>query len=213
MATHSKDSCPCGSGKRYKHCHQPIDAARRRNLLAIGVAVVVVAVAGTLLVPRLMAKVASQRAASKAATAAAADSVARRELEAAPGSAGVVGTAGANGAASTGVVNPNGVAGPPLRDPDALTFKPPNSGDVAPGEHPKPWEYDIARNRYYDPRPGHMHWHMGAPPADPDAPVAAPQVIVTTPNGSPVKITTTSVQAQPASPASPAPTAAKPSGK
>jgi hypothetical protein len=130
----------------------------------------------------------------------AADSVARRELEAAPGAASVVGTSGASGAASIGVVNPNGVAGPPLRDPNAMTFRPPNSGELAPGEHPKPWEYDVARNRYYDPRPGHMHWHAGAPPADPNAPTPTPQVTVTTPDGSPVKVVTSNVQVQPAKP-------------
>ena len=64
MSVNHKDACPCGSGKRYKHCHQPIDAARRRNLLVFGAAVVVVAVAGTLLGPRLMAKISSQGAAS-----------------------------------------------------------------------------------------------------------------------------------------------------
>jgi hypothetical protein len=90
------------------------------------------------------------------------------------------------------VVQPNGVAGPPIRDPSALTLKPPNSGDVLPGEHPKDWEYDVAKNRYYDPRPGHMHWHTGPPPADPNAPVAAPQITVRTPDGTPIKVTTTS---------------------
>ncbi|MEP7028606.1 MAG: SEC-C metal-binding domain-containing protein [Candidatus Eisenbacteria bacterium] len=209
MTTHSKDSCPCGSGKRYKHCHQPLDAARRRKQLLFGALVVALAIAGTVFGPRLLAKVRSGLAGGR--STAAADSAARRELEAAPGAAGVVGTPAAPGAAATGVVNPNGVAGPPLRDPDALTLRPPNSGAVAPGENPKPWEYDIARNRYYDPRPGHMHWHSGAPPADPNAPVPAPQVIVTTADGSPVQVTTTSAPAAPG--AAPSPGLPKPSGK
>jgi hypothetical protein len=204
MATHSKDSCPCGSGKRYKHCHQPIDAARRRNLIVFGGLVVALVVAAWFAIPWIMAKTGAGKRA--VAGAVAADSAARKELEAAPGAAGVVGTAGARGAAAIGVVNPNGVAGPPLRDPNALTLKPPNSGELAPGEHPAPWEYDVARNRYYDPRPGHMHWHSGAPPADPNAPIPAPQVIVTTPDGSPVKVTTSNVQVRPAP-------AAKPAGK
>ncbi len=34
---------------------------------------------------------------------------------------------------------------------------------------PKPWQYDPASNRHWDPRPGHQHWHMGTPPANPDA--------------------------------------------
>ena len=194
MATHSKDSCPCGSGKRYKHCHQPIDAARRRNLIVFGALFVALVAAAWFAVPPLMAKFGAGK--STRAGAMAADSAARKEFETAPGAAAVVGTASATGAAAIGVVNPNGVAGPPLRDPNALTFKPSNSGELAPGEHPTPWEYDVARNRHYDPRPGHMHWHSGAPPANPNAPIPAPQVIVTTPDGSPVKVTTSNVQVQ-----------------
>jgi hypothetical protein len=192
MTTHSKDLCPCGSGRRYKHCHQRTDAARQRKLLLTGLAVVVVAAAAGLAGPGLFARWNAQP--TRASAQAAADSAARAELAARPGTDRVVGTSAANGAASIGVVNPNGVAGPPLRDPAALTLRPPNSGELLPGEHPKDWEYDVARNRYYDPRPGHMHWHSGPPPVDPNAPAAQPQVLVTTPDGKPVRVTTSSVQ-------------------
>ncbi len=187
MTTHSKELCPCGSGKKYKHCHQRIDAARQRNLLLSVAAIVVVGGTAALAGPALMAKLNEK----PARTGVAADSAARAEVAARPGANGVVGTSSANGAASIGVVNPNGVAGPPLRDPAALRLTPPNSGNLLPGEHPKDYEFDVARNRYYDPRPGHMHWHTGPPPADPNAPVAAPNVVVTTPGGQPVKVTST----------------------
>jgi hypothetical protein len=29
---------------------------------------------------------------------------------------------------------------------------------------PKPWEYDAASNRHWNPEPGHQHWHNGPPP-------------------------------------------------
>jgi uncharacterized protein YchJ len=48
MTVHHKDLCPCGSGKRYKHCHLPIDQQRRKRALVVGlVSAAVVAVAAT----------------------------------------------------------------------------------------------------------------------------------------------------------------------
>lgn len=29
---------------------------------------------------------------------------------------------------------------------------------------PQPWEYDAARDRHWNPEPGHNHWHEGPPP-------------------------------------------------
>lgn len=29
----------------------------------------------------------------------------------------------------------------------------------------EPWEYDARFDMYWDPRPGHEHWHEGRPPA------------------------------------------------
>ena len=186
MTTHSKDLCPCGSGKRYKHCHQKKDEARRRTFLFGGLVAVLVAVLAAGFGPGLLAKIRKPAATTAKATAAA-DSAARAELAA---KSGAIGTSAAQGAAAIGVVNPNGVAGPPLRDPGALTLTPPNSGALAPGEHPKDWEYDVAKNRYYDPREGHKHWHSGPPPVDPNAPQPMPNIIVTTPDGKPVQVTT-----------------------
>jgi hypothetical protein len=186
MTTHSKDLCPCGSGKRYKHCHQKNDEARRRTLLLAAVGAVALIVLGAAFGPGLLARV--TKPADRARAAAQADSAARAELAA---RSGAVGTQAATGAAAIGVVQPNGVAGPPLRDPAALQLTPPNSGALAPGEHPKDWEYDVAHNRHYDPREGHKHWHTGPPPVDPNAPTPAPTVVVTTPDGKPVTVTTT----------------------
>src|SRR5262245_43773924 len=99
MTTHSKDHCPCGSGKRYKHCHQKQDEARRRTFLLGGVVAAAFALLAAAFGPGVMAKFKKP-----AVRASMADSAARANLEArAPGAAG-------------GVVNPNGVAGPPLRD-------------------------------------------------------------------------------------------------
>ena len=186
MTTHSKDLCPCGSGKRYKHCHQKQDEARRRTFLIGSVAAAALALVAAAFGPGVLATF-KKPSADQARLAAQADSATRAELEA----RSPVGTSSAQGVAATGVVNPNGVAGPPLRDPSALTFTPPNSGALAPGENPKDWEYDVARNRHYDPREGHRHWHTGPPPVDPNAPVPAPKVVVTTPDGKPVQVTTT----------------------
>lgn len=30
----------------------------------------------------------------------------------------------------------------------------------------QPWEYDVATNHHWDPRPGHQHWHQGQPPPE-----------------------------------------------
>jgi hypothetical protein len=185
MTTHAKDLCRCGSGKKYKHCHQAKDRARRRTLLLAAGLSAAVAAAAAAFAPGLLGKLKSS---DRARAAALADSAARAELAA---RSGAIGTSAANGAAAIGVVNPNGVAGPPLRDPAALQLTPPNSGALAPGEHPKDWEYDVARNRYYDPREGHKHWHTGPPPADPNAPTPMPNIVVTTPDGKPVQVTTT----------------------
>jgi hypothetical protein len=97
-----------------------------------------------------------------------------------------------------GETGPGGIVRAPIPDPNELTVRPPNSGELAPGEHPRPWEYDVAHNRYYDPRPGHMHWHSGQPPADTTRPFQAPVVVVSGGNGGPVTVTTSSVKVTPA---------------
>ena len=45
------------------------------------------------------------------------------------------------------------------RDPAATRRLPDRPG--------QPWEYDERLDAYYDPRPGHEHWHEGRPP-DPE---------------------------------------------
>src|SRR5690349_2613598 len=188
MTAH-KELCPCGSGKKYKHCHERADKKRRRTLLlAAGLAAAVAAFAAAF-GPALLAKV--RKPEDRAKAMAQADSATRAALE---NRSSAIGTERAQGAAATGVVNPNGVAGPPISDPSDLRLRPPNSGALAPGEHPKDWEYDVAKNRYYDPREGHKHWHSGPPPVDPNAPQQAPQIIVTTPDGKPVQVTTTTTK-------------------
>ena len=44
---------------------------------------------------------------------------------------------------------------------------PPNPGNTRrlPDRVGEPWEYDARFDAYWDPRPGHEHWHEGRPPA------------------------------------------------
>lgn len=50
----------------------------------------------------------------------------------------------------------------PVVQPVAATSTPNASG----GGTPRPFQYDPVNNRHWDPRPGHMHWHSGPPPAN-----------------------------------------------
>jgi hypothetical protein len=42
---------------------------------------------------------------------------------------------------------------------------PQDSGPKLPQRVGTDWEYDERFNAYWDPRPGHEHWHEGRPPA------------------------------------------------
>lgn len=194
VTVHHKDQCPCGSGKRYKHCHLPIHQTQRRRALVIAASA-----AGFLAVVAIAWAVWANRPKSPSAAAGGAGGAASAQGSAATPSADTRSNA-------FGGVQP-GVAGrsPTPAQQGGLAALP-NKGALAPGENPKPWEYDVANNRYYDPRPGHQHWHTGAPPADPNAPaptvtVTTPGVTATTASGTPVKVIGTStVQVQPAPP-------------
>src|SRR5262245_57670908 len=39
-----------------------------------------------------------------------------------------------------------------------------NPGGTSPRPPGKPWEYDATKDQYYNPLPGHQHWHQGRPP-------------------------------------------------
>lgn len=170
MSVHHKDACPCGSGKRYKHCHLPSDAARRRKaslavLIVIGAVVVGAAAFGAMT---------QWQSGRKNAPAAGADS------GAIPPGGDVSGVPAPTNPGAFGIVQPGLSGRPPIPQSTAGSVIPVggNQGALAPGEHPTPWEYDVAKNRHYDPRAGHQHWHSGPPPADTaQAVVIAPRQI------------------------------------
>jgi hypothetical protein len=199
MTVHHKDLCPCGSGKRYKHCHLPIRQAQQRRVVLTIVAVAVLgagaAFAWTVMSNRPKSSVGST--ASEAARPAGGTTTAQ------PPGAGTGDAGSAFGTVQPGV---NGRSPTPAQQGDAYTV--PSNNDLAPGETPAPWEYDVAQNRHYDPRPGHGHWHPGPPPKDPNDPGAGavmnPNISATTSGGTPVNITGSStVQSAPSTPLAP----------
>ena len=200
MTTHHKDLCPCGSGKRYKHCHLPTDEAKRRRawMVAIGaLAAIVVGVGAWGAIQR-------GQAARTAATRTESGTAGGLAPGAGAGGGDVSGAAAPTPSGAFGTVVPGRNSQAPIPMSPAGSITPPraSSGALAPGEHPTPWEFDVARNRYYDPRPGHEHWHTGPPPADTSKVVSSPTVatpggggaspIVTVGGGS-AKVTTTTV--------------------
>jgi hypothetical protein len=146
MPVHHKDPCPCGSGKRYKHCCLPREAARRQRTLTFAGLGFLAVVTGAGLV------------------------LARRGDQArdtAPASGPLSGGTGGSpfGTLTPGTNAPPGtVAGAGAGSQVATPTSPAGSQPLAPGESPKPWHYDVAGNRHFDPRPEHNHWHTGPPP-------------------------------------------------
>ncbi len=178
MTVHQKDDCPCGSGKRYKHCHGPIDEAKKRRVWTFAIATVGAIVVGG------AAWGAWQSTRSAGGTA-----VAARDSAGAAGPGGTVvlnergevvsgdvSGAVAPSPSTFGIVQPGMSGRAPIPTSTVGTTIPvAPKGALAPGEHPGRWEYDVAKNRHYDPRPDHMHWHNGPPPSD------TTQAVVTAP--------------------------------
>ncbi len=161
MSVNHKDDCPCGSGKRYKHCHLAVDDARRRKTSVAGIVVISALVLG-------------------AAAFGAMNQWQIGKKNAALAGAGTdSGAATAAGGNAFGINQPGATGRPPLPQSNAGSVIPMSSSSaLAPGESPTPWEYDVAKNRHYDPRPGHTHWHNGPPPSDTtQAVVVAPRQI------------------------------------
>lgn len=198
MTTHHKDACPCGSGKRYKHCHMAADEARRRRSWMAGIGVLAALVVGA----GAWGAIAAWRAGHTETPGPAAG----RDSVAAGGATGAAGgdVSGATAPVASeafGRVVPgrNAQAPIPASPAGPITRNPGASGALAPGEHPAPWQYDVARNRYYDPRPGHQHWHNGPPPADTTSTSSGPAItttggpgpIVTVGGGGTAKVTST----------------------
>lgn len=154
--TGHKDDCHCGSGKRYKHCHLAADqaaAAKKRTIALAVVGALVVGVAAWGMVGQWKAGHPGSGVA---------DSLRTGGAGTAAGGAGDVSgaTAPIGGGAFGGLVPARNDQAPVV--PGGAT----TGAALAPGEHPTPWQYEVAKNRHYDPRPGHQHWHEGPPPAD-----------------------------------------------
>ncbi len=186
MTTHQKDDCPCGSGKRYKHCHMAADQAKKRRLLGGGIGVVAALVLGVAAWGAIQQWQAGRQAGPGAAT----DSLAPAG-GAGSDVAGVPAPA-PSGAFGTVVPGRNAQAPIPASPGGAIVANPGASQALAPGEKATPWQYDVARNRHYDPRPGHQHWHNGPPPADTSKAVGTPSVV--TVEGGTAKVSTTTTQ-------------------
>jgi predicted nucleic acid-binding Zn ribbon protein len=150
MAVRHKDPCPCGSGKRYKHCCLEKDRKRNRNSYwgAFGI---VAALA-------LIALVVGARERSAARTAA------RPAAQLPPASASRPVPVTLPQASATATVA--GGSGPVTVTSTPGGTTPVHSDNQSPlpgGVAPKPWQYDAANNRHFDPT--HNHWHDGPPPA------------------------------------------------
>ena len=54
----------------------------------------------------------------------------------------------------------------PATVPPSFQVQPPMPAatPAAPARQGAPWEFDPVTNMHWDPRPGHEHWHSGAPP-------------------------------------------------
>jgi hypothetical protein len=166
MNTGHKDLCRCGSGKRYKHCHMPIDQAKSRRGWMAGVGAVAALVLGVAAWGAI-----SQWQANRALEGGGAGD----SLRVGGPVGGVTGGAGdvpettspaPQGAFGTLVPGRNEQAPLPTTAGRALPMGSPSSQAVMPGENPLPWQYDVAKNRHYNPQPGHQHWHNGPPPSD-----------------------------------------------
>ena len=190
MTTHHKDACRCGSGKRYKHCHLAADQAKARRgwmtaFGALGALVVGIAAWGGI----------AHWREGRAQAGGGRDSL--RLPAGGPVAGGGGDVSGSNPPAPSGAFG-SLVPGQDAHAPigagagSSLPSRAASSNELQPGEHPTPWQYDVARNRHFDPRPGHQHWHNGPPPSDTTGAISAPTVTV---GGANTKVTTSIVPA------------------
>lgn len=145
------DPCPCGSGLKYKHCHEGKSQVTSRRVAGVpvwAVALAVVAVIGA-------GMWFMNRGGSNAGVT--------PQQPVGPVRAG---TPWEYDAATNTHWDPghgHWHAGPPPTNPDSL----PAVGGPA-GATPAPYQYDSTTNRHWD--PGHGHWHEGPPPAGAQVP-------------------------------------------
>jgi hypothetical protein len=160
MPVGHKDPCPCGSGKKYKHCHMKKDLEKHQHggwilvgtVVVLGVAVIYFANSGGL--PWGGDRARTPASSSLPLTTGAlpmTGTIPGTDTTSAPGTPG---TAAATSAASQ------------------------DQSPLPGGATPQPWQYDAPRNRFW--YPDHGHWHDGAPP-DPSQRATATAAQTTTP--------------------------------
>jgi hypothetical protein len=144
MPVGHKDPCPCGSGKKYKHCHLKKDLEKRQHggwillgtVVVLGVAAIYFAAGGGL-----------PWGGDQARTSAGSSP---------PSTTGALPTTG-----PTAITDTTAAAG----TPETAAATSGASQDQSPlpgGATPQPWQYDATRNRFWHPE--HGHWHDGPPP-------------------------------------------------
>ena len=127
MTVGQKDPCPCGSGKKYKHCHALKDRGKKQAGWIIPVAVFVVGFG-------LIYFVSHGKGAQPVATSAPVPIPSTTTTTTQPANVPVT-------SSNTTVQSAGSADQSPL----------PN------GATPKPWQFDAPRNRYWHPGHGHWH--------------------------------------------------------
>jgi hypothetical protein len=147
------DPCPCGSGKKYKNCHegrQGLGSLRARGPW-LWIPVAVVALAATAFAVLRPKTPATLRPFNNTTTT----------------------TTTATTSASTPLTPSNGTAPAPI----ATTTSPTASATAPASGTPQAWQYDPATNRHWD--PNHGHWHDGPAPPESQRGSSAPTTTMT----------------------------------
>jgi hypothetical protein len=141
MTVRHKDPCPCGSGKKYKHCHLKKDREKREHGIWLLLGAVVVIGAAALYFAR------------------------GGPLPWGGGQAGEPPAAGRPVGAGTQATQRIPVTTTTATAAGTTVATAGASADQSPlpgGATPQPWQYDAPRNRFW--HPDHAHWHDGPPP-------------------------------------------------
>jgi hypothetical protein len=166
LETSSKDPCPCGSGKRYKHCCKERDLKKKNNYqyLFFLLPVVIVAIGLILWSQRSDRPTFRQALTGQSATGGTASQ------DQSPLPDGRSPEAWEFDGPRDRYWDPNHNHwhdGPPPPEGQRTVGAPANAPQTTNANipNPEPWQFDPETNRHFD--PGHKHWHQGpAPPED-----------------------------------------------